>query len=119
MLASGGSFGPGRPATAAAETSRCRFYTMSTVDKQLENVRETIDEEVPRHITVSDVTYEGPELVIYTRDPREFATDGDLQGGAAEDAFRIKIVDTATDETIYDNGSKTPLGGGNIIVHEG
>ena len=51
---------------------------MSTVDKQLENVRETIDEEVPRQITVSDVTYEGPELVIYTRDPKEFATDGDL-----------------------------------------
>jgi len=51
---------------------------MSTVDKQLEDVRETIDEEVPRGITVSDVTYEGPELVIYTRDPKEFATDGDL-----------------------------------------
>ncbi|MDS0281181.1 beta-CASP ribonuclease aCPSF1 [Haloarcula onubensis] len=51
---------------------------MSTVDKQLENVRETIDEEVPRGITVTDVTYEGPELVIYTRDPKEFATDGDL-----------------------------------------
>ena len=51
---------------------------MSTVDKQLEDVRETIDEEVPRQITVSDVTYEGPELVIYTRDPEAFATDGDL-----------------------------------------
>ncbi|WP_277540416.1 beta-CASP ribonuclease aCPSF1 [Haloarcula laminariae] len=51
---------------------------MSTVDKQLEDVRETIDEEVPRGITVSDVTYEGPELVIYTRDPKEFAADSDL-----------------------------------------
>jgi len=47
------------------------------------------------------------------------ATDGDLDGGASEDAFRIKIVDKATDEVIYDNGAKTPLGGGNIIVHEG
>jgi len=51
---------------------------MSTVDKQLEDVRATIDDEVPRHISVSDVTYEGPELVIYTRDPKEFAADGDL-----------------------------------------
>jgi len=51
---------------------------MSTVDKQLENVRATIDEEVPNRISISDVTYEGPELVIYTRDPKEFATDGDL-----------------------------------------
>jgi len=51
---------------------------MSTVDKQLETVRATIDEEVPREITVSDVTYEGPELVIYTRDPKKFARNGDL-----------------------------------------
>ncbi|WP_026190263.1 beta-CASP ribonuclease aCPSF1 [Halomicrobium katesii] len=51
---------------------------MSTVDKQLETVRETIDEVVPREITISDVTYEGPELVIYTRDPKQFARNGDL-----------------------------------------
>ena len=51
---------------------------MSTVDKQLEDVKATIDEEVPRRISVSDVTYEGPELVIYTRDPKEFAANSDL-----------------------------------------
>jgi len=51
---------------------------MSTVDKQLEDVRATIDEEVPNRISVTDVTYEGPELVIYTRDPKDFATDDDL-----------------------------------------
>ncbi|MBV0923634.1 beta-CASP ribonuclease aCPSF1 [Halomicroarcula limicola] len=51
---------------------------MSTVDKQLEDVRATIDEEVPNYISISEVTYEGPELVIYTRDPKEFASDGDL-----------------------------------------
>jgi len=51
---------------------------MSTVDKQLEDVRATIDDEVPNRISISDVTYEGPELVIYTRHPKEFAADGDL-----------------------------------------
>jgi KH/beta-lactamase-domain protein len=51
---------------------------MSTVDKQLEEVRATIDKEVPNRISVSEVTYEGPELVIYTRDPKAFASDGDL-----------------------------------------
>jgi len=51
---------------------------MSTVDKQLEDVKATIDDEVPRRISVSDVTYEGPELVIYTRDPKEFAANSDL-----------------------------------------
>jgi len=51
---------------------------MSTVDKQLESVEATIAEEVPRRISISDVNYEGPELVIYTRDPKEFAKNGDL-----------------------------------------
>ncbi|WP_336338021.1 beta-CASP ribonuclease aCPSF1 [Haloarcula brevis] len=51
---------------------------MSTVDKQLEDVKATIDEEVPPRISVTDVTYEGPELVIYTRDPKEFAANSDL-----------------------------------------
>ncbi|MFC6862158.1 beta-CASP ribonuclease aCPSF1 [Halomicroarcula sp. GCM10025817] len=51
---------------------------MSTVDKQLEGVKATIDDVVPRRISISDVTYEGPELVIYTRDPAEFAADTEL-----------------------------------------
>jgi len=51
---------------------------MSTVDQQLEDVKATIDETVPGHITVSEVTYEGPQLVIYTRDPGAFAAEGDL-----------------------------------------
>ncbi|WP_226012469.1 beta-CASP ribonuclease aCPSF1 [Halomicrobium salinisoli] len=51
---------------------------MSTVDKQLETVRAEIAEEVPPDISISDVKYEGPELVIYTRDPKKFARNGDL-----------------------------------------
>lgn len=47
------------------------------------------------------------------------ATDGDPNGGASEDAFRIKLVEKATDEVVYDTGAKQPLGGGEIIVHEG
>jgi hypothetical protein len=44
-----------------------------------------------------------------------FATDDGPHG----DAFRIKIVEKDTDEVVYDNGSKTPIGGGDIKVHEG
>jgi KH/beta-lactamase-domain protein len=51
---------------------------MSSVDRQLEEVRETISKETPPHISVTEVRYEGPELVVYTRDPKEFAGDGDL-----------------------------------------
>ena len=51
---------------------------MSTVDKRLEEMRSEVEQEVPSDITITEVTYEGPELVIYTRDPKKFAQDGDL-----------------------------------------
>src|SRR6056297_2395063 len=51
---------------------------MSSVDKQLDDLKAEIDAEVPPDITVSDVKYEGPELVIYTPHPKQFAEDGDL-----------------------------------------
>ena len=39
----------------------------------LESITETIESEIPADISVSRVTYEGPELVIYTDTPRKFA----------------------------------------------
>ncbi|MFB6109817.1 MAG: beta-CASP ribonuclease aCPSF1 [Halodesulfurarchaeum sp.] len=51
---------------------------MSAVDRQLEELHETIAEEVPSDISVTEVKYEGPELVVYTRDPKRFARNGDL-----------------------------------------
>lgn len=51
---------------------------MSQVDKQLDELKSEIEQEIPDDITVTDVKYEGPELVVYTRHPKEFAGDGDL-----------------------------------------
>jgi len=51
---------------------------MSSVDQQLDDLREEILGELPPDVSVTDVTYEGPELVLYTRDPKRFAEDGDL-----------------------------------------
>ena len=51
---------------------------MSSVDQQLEDLSATIDRQLPDDITVTGVTFEGPELVIYTEDPRRFADDGGL-----------------------------------------
>ncbi|ERG96762.1 beta-CASP ribonuclease aCPSF1 [Haloquadratum walsbyi] len=51
---------------------------MSSVDTQLEELKSEIVAELPSDISVSDVTYEGPELVVYTRDPKRFANNGDL-----------------------------------------
>jgi KH/beta-lactamase-domain protein len=51
---------------------------MSTVEKRLDELQAEIESEVPNDITITEVRYEGPELVIYTRDPKRFARDGDL-----------------------------------------
>ncbi|MFP4627128.1 MAG: beta-CASP ribonuclease aCPSF1 [Natronomonas sp.] len=51
---------------------------MSAVERQLEEIKAEIIDEVPNDISISDVKYEGPELVVYTRDPKKFASDGDL-----------------------------------------
>ena len=51
---------------------------MSSVDQQLAELEEAILDELPPSISVSDVRYEGPELVIYTQDPKEFASNGNL-----------------------------------------
>jgi hypothetical protein len=48
------------------------------VDDELAQIKSDIENEVPNGIGISKVEYEGPELVIYTSDPREFADDGDL-----------------------------------------
>ncbi|MDY7081448.1 MAG: KH domain-containing protein, partial [Halobacteria archaeon] len=49
-----------------------------TVDEELEEMEEQIKSEVPSDIRISEVEYEGPELVVYTSDPKKFADDGDL-----------------------------------------
>ena len=51
---------------------------MSSVEKRLEALRSEIEAELPPDVSVSDVTYEGPELVVYTDDAKKFARDGDL-----------------------------------------
>ena len=51
---------------------------MSTVEQQLEEIEATIEQEVPPDVEITEVRYEGPELVVYTRNPKRFASDGDL-----------------------------------------
>jgi len=51
---------------------------MSTVEQQLDDLEAQITSELPSDISVSSVKYEGPELVVYTRDPKKFAQQGDL-----------------------------------------
>ncbi|HZD43920.1 MAG TPA: MBL fold metallo-hydrolase, partial [Methanomicrobiales archaeon] len=61
------------------------------VEERLKELREKINGIVPKGITVSDVEFEGPELVIYTDDPKAFAEQADLIKVLARD-LRKRIV---------------------------
>jgi hypothetical protein len=48
--------------------------------------------------------------------------DGDLEEQGGEDKFRIRIWqedNLGNENVIYDNGTETPLGGGQIMIHQG
>ncbi|GAD51926.1 polyadenylation specificity factor [Halarchaeum acidiphilum MH1-52-1] len=67
-----------RAVTAPGRQTKPATFTMSSVDTQLEELKQTITDEIPPDISVTEVKYEGPELVVYTRDPKKFAENGDL-----------------------------------------
>ncbi|WP_251331583.1 beta-CASP ribonuclease aCPSF1 [Haloplanus pelagicus] len=52
-------------------------------DSPLDTVRAQVEAEIPDDLNVSRVTYEGPELVIYTETPRKFAEREGLIGTLA------------------------------------
>jgi len=65
-------------------------------DKQtsqsLDAIREQLETELPDGLSISRLTYEGPDLVIYTEMPREFAaTDGLVQRLARTARSRITV----------------------------
>ncbi|MDO9538956.1 MAG: beta-CASP ribonuclease aCPSF1 [Methanocalculus sp.] len=61
------------------------------IEDRLKELKELINRKVPSGITVSDVEFEGPELVIYTDDPKKFADEADLIRVLARD-LRKRIV---------------------------
>jgi hypothetical protein len=48
------------------------------VDDILKDIRAVISQMVPREARVTEVEFEGPELVIYVKNPEEIMRDGDL-----------------------------------------
>ncbi|MDD1667761.1 MAG: beta-CASP ribonuclease aCPSF1 [Methanomicrobiales archaeon] len=61
------------------------------IEDRLRDLREKIMGIVPAGISVSQVEFEGPELVIYTEDPKKFADQADLIKILARD-LRKRIV---------------------------
>jgi KH/beta-lactamase-domain protein len=62
-----------------------------TIEERLRELKEKIDGIVPSGISVTQVEFEGPELVIYTEDPKKFADQADLIRILARD-LRKRIV---------------------------
>jgi predicted metal-dependent RNase len=61
------------------------------IEERLKELKDKINEKVPKGITVTQVEFEGPELVIYTDDPKRFADEADLIKILARD-LRKRIV---------------------------
>lgn len=61
------------------------------IEERLKELKNKINEKVPKGISVSEVEFEGPELVIYTDDPKKFADQADLIKILARD-LRKRIV---------------------------
>ncbi|PWR74937.1 beta-CASP ribonuclease aCPSF1 [Methanospirillum stamsii] len=61
------------------------------IEERLKEIQEKIKKKLPKGITVASVEFEGPELVIYTDDPKTFADQDDLIKILARD-IRKRIV---------------------------
>ncbi|MCQ2376831.1 MAG: beta-CASP ribonuclease aCPSF1 [Methanocorpusculum sp.] len=61
------------------------------IEEQLLELKEAINKKVPRGVEVTDVEYEGPEMVIYTDNPEKIAAEQDLIKTLARD-LRKRIV---------------------------
>jgi uncharacterized protein len=61
------------------------------IEERLKELKDKINDKVPAGINVSNVEFEGPELVIYTDDPKKFADEADLIKIIARD-LRKRIV---------------------------
>ncbi|MFA4935505.1 MAG: hypothetical protein WC568_06685, partial [Candidatus Methanoperedens sp.] len=62
-----------------------------TVEDVLNELKQKIRAQLPKDITISDVDFEGPELVIYTEEPRKFADNGDIIKNLAKE-LRKRLV---------------------------
>ena len=61
------------------------------IDDVLKDLNTKIADKLPKGVTISDLEFEGPELVIYTTDPKAFADNGDIIRSMAKD-LRKRIV---------------------------
>ncbi len=61
------------------------------IEDVLSDLKTKIRDKLPKGVTISDIEFEGPELVLYTTDPKSFADNGDIIRSLAKD-LRMRIV---------------------------
>ncbi len=62
-----------------------------SIDDLLSELKQQIRKKLPVGVTISDLEFEGPELVIYTKEPRKLADNGEIVRSIAKDV-RKRIV---------------------------
>ena len=48
------------------------------IEDVLLDLKHKIEKNLPEGVTITDVEFEGPQLVLYTEEPRKFADDGNI-----------------------------------------
>jgi len=65
---------------------------MGSVEDVLKELRKRIENTLPEDISITDLQFEGHELVLYTPDPRKFADKGDLVRTLAREVRKRIVV---------------------------
>jgi len=76
------------------------------IDETLSELKQRIRKNLPVGVTISDVEFEGPELVIYTKEPRKLADNGEIVRTIAKDV-RKRIVIRPDKSVLYDPADAT------------
>ncbi len=61
------------------------------IEDVLLDLKHKIEKNLPAGVTITDVEFEGPQLVLYTEEPRKFADDGNIIRNLAKD-LRTRIA---------------------------
>jgi len=61
------------------------------IEDILEGLKKKIEKNLPAGTTISNVEFEGPQLVVYTEEPRKFADNGNIVRTLAKN-LRTRIV---------------------------
>ena len=61
------------------------------IEDVLSDLKKKIEEKVPDGTTITSVEFEGPQLVVYTEDPKNFADNGHIVRNLAK-TLRTRIV---------------------------